>query len=265
MRKLYLFIYLFSCLPIFPNNPPPNNAIALSLGGASAAHHSPFSIEYNSANLVWSPSQFGFNAQNRFGIGDYSSLFVVNSFKLDKAALGLSFLMDQGELITYKTQVAFAKKIEENISVGIALNHLLFKSINPYYKKKHTVTFNLGVSYIANPKMEVGFQISNPTHSQLIQYPNESIPTNTRLGICYSITPNIKAYLDGIQSTNEPLNGCIGLEIYREEYTVRGGFNFNQVVGLGLTFKKKSIHFDIGLSIHNVLGLSPAINGRHAW
>lgn len=46
MRKLYLFIYLFSCLPIFPNNPPPNNSIALSLGGASAAHHSPFSIEY---------------------------------------------------------------------------------------------------------------------------------------------------------------------------------------------------------------------------
>ena len=73
MNKLYFIVLLFSfCEKLIATNPP--DAISLSLGGSAAAYSSPFCIQYNPANLVYSPSNIAFNTQNRYGIRDYSGI-----------------------------------------------------------------------------------------------------------------------------------------------------------------------------------------------
>ena len=51
--------------------PSANNAITLSLGGASATYLNAFAIENNVAALAFSKKEFSLNAANRFGISDY--------------------------------------------------------------------------------------------------------------------------------------------------------------------------------------------------
>ena len=73
MNKLYFIVLLFFFfLKLFSTNHP--YAISLSLGGSAAAYSSPFCIQYNAANLVYSPSNIAFNTQNRYGIRDYSGI-----------------------------------------------------------------------------------------------------------------------------------------------------------------------------------------------
>ena len=74
MIKLYFFTILsFVSTQVFANYPP-YDAVATSLGGSSVTYISPFSIEFNPANLCYTSSKISINAQNRYGIRQYSKV-----------------------------------------------------------------------------------------------------------------------------------------------------------------------------------------------
>lgn len=264
MNKLYFIVLLFSfCEKLLATNPP--DAISLSLGGSAAAYSSPFCIQYNAANLVYSPSNIAFNAQNRYGIRDYTKILFVGNYSLKESSLGFSYQAENGIIFNQKISAAIAKKIQPNLACGITLNLNRFSSRDSYYQNTQIITFSAGLSYQINPKNHLGFQIENPNQSEIIAFPKEKSPTTVRLGLKHQLTSNINLYIDAFQSSNQHINTCVGIEIIKDHYKIRTGYNTNQIIGCGIGIQKGSIIIDIGLSFHNHLGISPSLNTSYAW
>ena len=114
--------------------------------------------------------------------------------------------------------------------LGITINFNRFSSQDPYYKNNNVLAFNIGLRYQINTKNSIGFQIENPNQSQIIEYPKENLPARIRLGINHELSKNINTYIDALQSNNQQINLCVGLEIIKEHYKFRTGFNLNQII-----------------------------------
>jgi hypothetical protein len=246
--------------------PPPNNAAALSLGGASATYLNAFAIENNVAALAFSKSEIQLNAGNRFGLSAYSNAMLVGNYNTKLASLALSYqITPLAALNQYKAQLAVAKKLGERISAGIAINYHQFTSTDVYYQNKSAITFNVGIFYQINEKLNAGFQFFNPNRSELISTPSEQMPALFRLGTNYAVGQNIKLYADGVQATDQKLNLQAGLELAKDTYKVRGGFDLQQQLALGFGWFSNNVQLDIAASYHNQLGFSPSLNIGYAF
>ena len=124
MNKLYFFSLLsLTYIQVFATNPP-NEALATSLGGSSVTYISPFSVEYNPANLSSTPSGISLNAQNGYGISQYSKVLFIGNYTMEKSAMGLSYQIENGIISNQK------------IAIGSGLNEITGN-------KKHTFTLQL--------------------------------------------------------------------------------------------------------------------------
>lgn len=256
------FISLFSYAII----PPPNNAVSVSLGGASSCYRNAFAIENNVAVLAFSDNQLALNGNNRFGLGDYSSLALAGNVNTKLAAIGLSYqIAPFGNLTTQKTGIGIAKKLGENISAGIALNYHTLNSTDAYYQSTNYLTVSAGIYYKINDKLNTGFQFTNPNRSRITSSPEEHSIALYRLGFEYAVTSDLALYTDFLQATEEPLDLNAGIEIKKEKYAIRGGFGLNQLVAIGFGWQTNTLHIDIAGSFHNQLGFSPSLNIGYAF
>ncbi|MDG1045933.1 MAG: hypothetical protein P8P81_04960 [Bacteroidia bacterium] len=181
MIKLYFFTLIsFVCTQVYANYPP-YDAVTTSLGGSSVTYISPFSIEFNPANLCFSPSKISINAQNRYGIRQYSKVQLIGNYSLNKSAIAISYQAENGIVLNQKIALAFAKKFNQNLAAGVTINFNRFSSQNAYYQSNNILTFNAGLHYQINTKNSIGFQIENPNQSQIIEYPKENLPARIRL------------------------------------------------------------------------------------
>ena len=266
MNKLYFFYTLILFIPIQAlANYPPYDAVAISLGGSSVTYISPFSIVFNPANLCYSPPKISINAQNRYGIQQYSKVLLIGNYRLDKSAIGISYQAENGVVLNQKITLAFAKKFNQNLATGVTLNINRLSSQNAYYQNSNILTFNAGLHYQINTRNSIGFQIENPNQSQITEYPEENLPVRIKLGMNHKLTKNIGTYIDALQSNNQKINLCVGVELIKDDYKFRTGFNLNQMIGCGISFKKESFLIEVGLSFHNHLGASPSLNTSYAW
>ena len=268
MVRLSTTLYLLLALSAatLATLPPPNNAVALSMGGSSATYLNSFGIENNVATLAFAPASIDLSASNRFGLADYSNLMLCGNLKLSQTSVGFSYqILPLGALTTQKAQLGISKKLKSNLSVGIALNFEHFSSTDAFYQSQSALTFNAGVYYQINKKLNAGFQIYNPNRTQLLEFPQERLPANTRLGINYQLADNIKLYSDVVQGSEERLDLNAGVELIKKNYVIRGGFGLNQLVALGFGWKSDKIQINVTAAYHNQLGLSPALNLGYAF
>ncbi|MGB1038919.1 MAG: hypothetical protein ACPGYY_09755, partial [Bacteroidia bacterium] len=164
-----------------------------------------------------------------------------------------------------KAQIGISKSLHEKVSAGVALNYHYLNSTNPYYQPLKAFTFNAGLYYKVNEKLNAGISIFNPNRSKLTDTPMENLASTIRVGIDYLIADNIKLYTDVLQSSNEHLDLNAGLELQKEKYFIRGGFGLNQLIALGFGWEAKKINIDVAGSYHNQLGFSPSLNLRYAF
>ncbi|PCJ64073.1 MAG: hypothetical protein COA58_13885 [Bacteroidetes bacterium] len=264
--KLYYLLFLV-CLHVrLFAIPPPNNAIALSLGGASATYLNAFGIENNVGGLAFSPQQISLNASNRFGLSEYSNIMLAGNFKSKFASMGFSYQISPiAGLTTQKAQLGISKKMGNNVAVGVALNYHRFSSTNAYYHTSKFLTFNAGLYYKINKKLNVGFQIFNPNRSTVTSFPFEKTSSLFRVGIDYQFAENITCYSDVLQATHEKLDLNVGLELQKDQYTLRGGFGLKQLIAIGFGWQTKMLNIDVTAAYHNQLGFSPSLNLVYAF
>ena len=266
VRLAILFICTFNLVKLFAIQPPVNNATSLALGGTNATYINSFAIENNVAALAFNQNEIALNGQNRFGLSEYSQVGLYGNLEINNAVLGMSYSnAPLANLTIQKYSLAFAKKLMQELAVGIAINYHQHASTNTYYKKGNALTFNAGLYYQINEKLHVGFHAFNPNRSKLVDYPIERLDAAYKLGMDYQIAENITLYSDLQQSTNQELAFYTGLEIEKDQFKIRGGFNTWQELTLGLGFSKNKFSFDIGTSYHNALGISPAFNLNYAF
>jgi hypothetical protein len=260
---------LFICLiSLFSSAilPPPNNAVSLSLGGASSCYRNAFAIENNVAVLAFSDNQIYLNGSNQFGLGEYSSLSLAGNAHTKLATIGLSYQISPlGNLTTQKAQIGIAKKLGDNFSAGVCLNYHTLHSTDAYYQSATYLTVSAGIYYKINDKLNSGFQFTNPNRSRLTSSPEERSISLYRLGFEYSVTSDLALYTDFLQATDEPLDLNAGIELKKEKYAIRGGFGLNQLVALGFGWQTNALHIDVAGSFHNQLGFSPSLNVSYAF
>ena len=266
VRLAILFICTFLCFQLFAIQPPVNNASALALGGAAATYKNPFAIENNVGILAFNKNEVAFNGQNRFGLSEYSQLSLCGTIALSNTVLGIAYHNSPlADLSIQKYQLALAKKLMEDLSIGVAINYHQHSSSNVYYEKGDAFSFNLGLYYQINDKLNFGFQAFNPNRSRITKLPQERLDALYRLGMDYLLSKNVTLYSDLVQSTSQNLSFHGGLEVQQNQFKIRGGFNTNQELALGLGFSKNQFSFDVGTSYHNILGISPSLNLNYAF
>jgi len=218
------------------------------------------------ATLAFSPSDVSLTSTNRFGLSEYSNVMLAGNYALDNSSIGISYqVAPLGGLTIQKAQIGFAKKLMPNLSAGIALNYEHFSSIDAFYQARGAFTFNAGVYYQINEKLNVGFQTYNPTRSRILETPLERLPSRVRLGIDYKLAEAITLYSDVSQTSEQNLDLNAGLELIRNNYVIRGGFGLNQLIAMGFGWKKNKIQVDVTAAYHNQLGISPALNIGYAF
>lgn len=264
--RLSTFAFLICCFSTQAQQViTPNNAVALSLGGTSTTYSNVFSIENNVAALSYCSNTIAVNGSNRFGLSEYSNLFLVGCYSLENSSIGVSYKISPlAQFTEQKVQLAFAKKLMENISVGISLNYHQFSSPNAFYRNTNVLTFNAGVLYDINENLQLGFLTFNPNQTLLTEFPNEPLPSEYRLGLKYKLDENIDLYCDAVQLSNSSLSASAGIELKKENYYVRGGFGLNSTFGLGFGYKRQKAQLDLAASYHNQLGFSPSLNLSYA-
>lgn len=247
-------------------SPPPNNARSLSLGGASCTYLNAYGIQNNVATLAFSAQEISLNAANRFGLSEYSSAMLVANIATKSTNIGFAYqLTPFANFAAHKIQLATAKKLGEKVAAGISLNYHLYNSTNPFYQNSSLFTFNAGLYYQINEKLNAGFSLFNPNRTLLSEAPTERKVANYRLGIDYSIAENLTLYSDFVQASAQRPDINAGLELAKDNYTVRGGFGLNQLVAIGFGWKTNSIQLDVAAAYHNQLGLSPSLNVSYAF
>lgn len=266
MRKLIFILSFVLTSSVWGTLPPPNNATSLSLGGSSSTYLNAFAIENNVAALAFAQDELSLNAGNRFGLSEYSRAMLAGNISAGFANIGFAYQLSPFSNFTeQKAQLGIAKKLGEKVAAGIALNYHIFSSTNAYYQNTALFTFNAGLYYQVNEKLNAGFSLFNPNRTGLTETPTESLAATYRLGIDYSIAENLTLYTDYAQASEQRPDFNAGLELSKEKYRIRGGFGLNQLVALGFGWQANKIQLDVAAAYHNQLGFSPSLNVGYAF
>lgn len=267
MRTFTFILASFTVFASLAILPPPNNAISLSLGGASSTYLNAFGVENNIASLAFSENEISLNGGNRFGLSDYSTASIAGNLSVDFANIGFAYSISPFSTFTeQKAQLGIAKKLGKKVSAGVALNYHTFSSTNAYYQNTSLLTFNAGLYYQLNDKLNAGFSFFNPNRSLLTETPNERLAAIFRLGIDYSIAEDLTLYSDYVQASEQRPDFNAGLELTKEKYFFRGGFGINQLVAIGFGWQATDqFQLDVAAAYHNQLGFSPSLNISYAF
>ena len=266
LRHSIILILVSNSLFASAITPPPNNAMALSLGGASATSTNTFALENNIGALAFAKNQLAINMQNRFGLAEYSTLMLAGNYNLNHSVVGVSYCNASfANLNTQKVQVGFSRQLSEDLALGVGLNYYRFSSNHNYYKNANVFTFNAGLYYKINKLLNAGFSISNPERPLLIRETNERLPALFRFGADYLISDKVTIYADALQVSEENLQFNGGVEVEVQQLKIRGGFTTNQSLALGLGYTSKKFFVDFATQYHNQLGMSPSLNLGYAF
>ncbi len=266
MRTLIFILIAITTHSALAIVPPPNNALSLSLGGASSTYFNAFAIENNAAVLAFVADEISLNAGNRFGLPEYSQAMLAGNITSSLASIGFAYRISPfSDFTEQKAQLGVAKKLSENVSVGVSVNYHIFASTNAYYQNTALLTFNAGLYYQISEKLNAGFSLFNPNRTTIAKTSGERLAAQYRLGMDYTLAENLILYSDFLQTSEQRPDLNVGLELNKEKYKIRGGFSLNQSVALGFGWQSKALQFDVAAAYHNRLGFSPSLNMTYAF
>ncbi len=266
LRLKLFYLFLFLKLYIYGIEPPSNNAVATSLGGANVTYNNAYSIVNNPAGLAFAQNAISINGSNYYGISDYSTLNLSFCKAVKTTQIGFSFqsspLASQNK---HQLHLALSKKISKNISAGVGLNYHNFTNEDSYYKPSHSLSISTGLYYQINSKINIGFAAKNFVRNTLIELPQEKIASEFRIGGDYLVSDGLKIYSDFIQREDSPLDFAAGIELKQDKFFFRGGFSKESTIALGMGYKTAQYLIYFGATYHNQLGISPSLGLDYAF
>jgi hypothetical protein len=258
----FIFLILLNCNCIAFD--PPSNAISRSLGGTAATAINPSALMSNVAALESCTSGLAIHGTNYYGVSSYSTFSAMVNLKIKTTSVGFAFnSIPTGILSTNGVILGIAKKLGDYWSAGIALNLKHIKTSNQSYYKRDILSFNIGILYTINDRLNLGFQASNPNQSVLSTYPFERTPSTYRMGVSYAASKELILYSDIIHKTNYPVDLNFGIEYSNDSLLIRGGIEALQFLCVGLGKSMHKYQVDLGIKINPQLGVSPALSIRY--
>ncbi len=161
-----------------------------------------------------------------------------------------------------RLSAAYSQRLGSHVAVGAELCYLYCGTNDIYYNNYHRITFAVASQMYITPDFTIGFHVFNPFAVALNANYNLPIPSVVRLGMAYSITPDLMASVELEKNIYMRCSIRSGLEyIFLNSFYARLGFSTAPLIyTFGVGVERGRWSADIGTQVHNALGVSPMLS-----
>ncbi len=239
----------------------PVGARQAGLNHCSVALSDFWSIQNNQAGMALIKNlSAGIAYENRFLVPQMgtASLALVYPLKFGNMGISMSYF---GYALYHEMKIglAYARSFGPRLRAGVQLDYLQ-TGLGDVYGSRSNVTFELGIQSDVNEHLTFGAYVYNPVRVKLSDYANEKIPAVFRFGVAYHFSGKLLTTAEVEKNTYyQPVILRGGIEYrYKKQFIFRVGFGTSQdIFSFGFGWYKKHMQFDIGTTMHQVLGFSP--------
>jgi hypothetical protein len=157
-----------------------------------------------------------------------------------------------------KLGLGIGRKFAEHFAVGVQIDYLQTYFAEGY-GTHNAVAAEAGILAKPLKNLSIGFHVYNFTRNNNNSLPEESIPTNVRLGISYEIESKATILIETEKELESDVMVKAGLELVPvNNLFFRLGFATQiEQYSVGIGYKLKKISADIAFSHNAILGFSP--------
>lgn len=262
MKIAFLFTFLILSLlgytqPIFE----PIGAKAWAMGGSSAAETNVFSTSNNIAALTdVQKIEAGIYNQLRFGLKNLNVINTSLALPTKWTNVGLSTTHYGYEKFNQqKISLGFAKKLNNNFSVGVNLNYIALNIAEQ--ENTYAFTADVGSFYKINKQLQIGFYLSNITQSKYSNSTYGKIPNLARFGVKYNINTKLFLLADMEKTFDYDLVIRSGLSYdIHQNFGLQVGYANNpNYFTCGFSARFKQFDLNCATSLHSYLGFTPHV------
>ncbi len=249
---------------LLAQNGTPQNAGArgAAMGNAALTFTDINAAYVNQAGLAFLEElSFGVYGERRFLAEGLNSFLFAAAYPNEKiGTFGLTVnYFGYNNYNEQKIGLAYARKLAQNISLGVQLDYLGTRI--PQYGAASTFTFEIGLLAKLNEQFSIAAHTYNPIHAQVAGL--DRLPSLVNIGLAYQPSEKVLLIAELEKDIYDfPLMGKFGVE-YRPIHalSVRVGVQAaaeatQMSFGLGLYLQ--SLCIDIATSYHQVLGFTPS-------
>ncbi|HEX2935141.1 MAG TPA: hypothetical protein VHO72_07290 [Bacteroidales bacterium] len=260
LRTCALFAIISPVLPISAGNNDPVGAKSAGIAHASVTLADEWSSFNNQAGLGYIPKPtIGLYFENRFQVKEFSLKAGTFAYPLKPATLALSYRhFGYSKYHESKVGLGIGRKFTEYFAVGVQIDYLQTYFAEGY-GTYNAVAAEAGLLAKPLKGLRIGFHVYNFTRNNNNSLPEESIPTNVRLGISYEIERKATILLEAEKELESNVMIKAGLDLNPvNNLFFRLGFATQiEQYSVGIGYKLKRISADIAFSHNAILGFSP--------
>ena len=160
-----------------------------------------------------------------------------------------------------RLSAAYSQRLGRNVAVGAELCYLYCGTDDVYYNNYHRISFAVASQMYITPDFTIGFHVFNPFAAALNAGYNLPIPSVVRLGMAYSITPELMVSVELEKNIYMRCSIHSGVEyVFLNSFYARVGFSTAPLIyTFGVGMERGRWSADIGTQVHNALGVSPML------
>lgn len=261
---MLVFAFLFAALPSDGQFFEFAGSRGQALANASAGLTGSWSVFGNQAGLAGiSRPEVAVAIQNRFLVRELSDRVALFTFPVQSSNIAFSFYQF-GELPFRQEKIglAYARHVSPKISFGLQFSYFRFY-LPEANRSAGSAGLELGVQYLADPKLKLGLHITNPYQTSVKTYSGElKYPSGINLGFQYQVS---EAFLWAFDVETQPeyrFRIKTGMEYgFRDKLFLRLGVaSHPYLLSSGIGFRLRRLMVDLGNSFHANLGNSPSVS-----
>ena len=236
----------------------------VSLGNASVALISAFSVFHNQAALAW---------MKRLTIAtDYRQPYLIEGFAEKSLAAviptpvsNFAFGIQQKGIQGYSESrfgFAMAKKLGERFSAGLQFNYFMV-DFPEQGRNRGAFLVEIGLMFQTTDKVTVGLHIFNPGRASIESLNLKSnLPAGATTGIALKLSGNLLFAGAFTYCIDNPLNINMGVEYqFHDCFFLRGGLSAKPIRhSAGVGYRIRFCSIDLAFVHHETLGYTPSLS-----
>ncbi len=233
----------------------------VGLTAYSTEQQDPFSFLGNQGALANATSSaIGIFGENKFGLKELAQYNISGLVKSKFGNFGFSTQL-AGSSTFKENNIGFAygRKLSSKLDIGAQFNYYNYRI--PGYSGASAIYFDVAALMHVSEKLNIGFQVSNPTSVTLLKTENEKLPALYKIGMGYDASKDFFVAAELLKTEGQEVAAVAGFQYnFLKQFFVKAGVNTQtSLLFTGAGIKLRYFRLDIAGSYHPQLGFSPGI------
>jgi len=233
----------------------------LGLSAYSSLQADPFSFTGNPAALTgMKHAGAGVYGERRFLLAETSAYCFAAAFPGKMGHFGLK--LNYAGFKNFNENsigLAYARNLGPKMALGIQFNHYGYRI--PAYGNASVFNFEAGALVRFTPKLTGGIHIYNPVGGKLGKTGNEKLASAYRVGFGFDASRDFFVGTQVSKEEDKPVDVVAGMQYrFARHFFARGGISSATTTAfMGAGTGWSNLRFDVSVSYHPQLGISPGI------